>query len=405
MKIIGLMSGTSVDGIDAVIVDIQNGVEDHDAVRVDVLQFATYPYPDGARERILEISAPGVGSVEKICHLNAYLGELFAQAAIRIAGEAGIPLTSIDAIGSHGQTIQHLPQPQDESGILVRSTLQIGEPSIIAERTGATTVADFRPRDMAAGGQGAPLAPYGHYLLFRHPIRTRIVTNIGGISNLTYLPADATPDQVIAFDTGPGNMLIDGLMREISGGTRMYDENGDDAAQGTCDADLLRWLMTHSYFTCKPPKSTGREAFGAAYLRQIQEEAGSRGINNADVLRTLTEYTAESIVYSFKTFLPNMRDTLETQAIDLLFCGGGVRNQTLMSALQQRLSPAVVASVEQVGVSSDALEAVIFALLARETLAGHPANLPGVTGAMHPVILGKIIPGRSFRSLGGVSQT
>ncbi|GAK53460.1 anhydro-N-acetylmuramic acid kinase [Candidatus Moduliflexus flocculans] len=405
MKIIGLMSGTSVDGIDAVIVDIQNGVEDHDAVRVNVLQFATYPYPDGVRERILEISAPGAGSVEKICHLNAYLGELFAQAAIRIAREAGVELASIDAIGSHGQTIQHLPQPQDESGILVRSTLQIGEPSIIAERTGVTTVADFRPRDMAAGGQGAPLAPYGHYLLFRHPTRTRIVTNIGGISNLTYLPAGATPDQVIAFDTGPGNMLIDGLMREISGGTRVYDENGDDAAQGTCDADLLRSLMTHPYFTSKPPKSTGREEFGAAYLRQIHKEAGSCGINNADLLRTLTEYTAESIVYSFKTFLPNMRDMLETQTIDLLFCGGGVRNQTLMRAVQQRVQPLSIASVEQVGVSSDALEAIVFALFARETLAGRPANLPNVTGSAHPVILGKIIPGRSFRSLGGVSQT
>lgn len=401
MKIIGLMSGTSVDGIDAVIVDIQSGAEETDAVRVEVLQFATYPYPDGVRERILEISTPGAGSVEKICHLNAYLGELFAHAAIRVAHAANIPLTSIDAIGSHGQTIHHLPQPQDEQGMFVRSTLQIGEPSIIAERTGVTTVADFRPRDMAAGGQGAPLAPYGHYLLFRHPTRTRIVTNIGGISNLTYLPAGAAPEQIIAFDTGPGNMLIDGLMRELSGGMRSYDEDGREAAHGTCDANFLSWLMTHPYFSRRPPKSTGREAFGAAYLRQIQEEAGSRGINRVDLLRTLTEYTAESIVYSFEAFLPQMRDMLERQAVDLLFCGGGVRNQTLRAALQQRLAPTVAAPVEQVGVSSDALEAVIFALLARETLAGRPANLPSVTGAAHPAILGKIVPGRSFSSLGG----
>ena len=397
MKIIGLMSGTSLDGIDAVIVDIQNSIEENGAVRIDVLQFATYPYPDGVRERILEISTPGAGSVEKICHLNAYLGELFAQAAIRVAREAGVTLASIDAIGSHGQTIHHLPQPQDEQGISVRSTLQIGEPSIIAERTGVTTVADFRPRDMAAGGQGAPLAPYGHYLLFRHPTRTRIVTNIGGISNLTYLPAGATPEQVIAFDTGPGNMLIDGLIREFSGGRRSYDADGREAAQGRCNAEFLAWLMTHPYFSRKPPKSTGRETFGAAYLRRIQEEAGSRGITNADLLRTLTEYTAESIVYSFTAFLPQMRDLLERQAVDLLFCGGGVRNQTLMAALRQRLAPSLVASVEQVGVSSDALEAVIFALFARETLAGRPANLPGVTGAAHPVVLGKIVPGRSFR--------
>ncbi len=406
MNIIGLMSGTSVDGIDAVIVDIRNGIGETDAVRADVLQFATYPYPEGVRERILDISTPGAGSVEKICRLNAYLGELFAQAALNIVNEAGMTLTSIDAVGSHGQTIHHLPQPQDEQGISVRSTLQIGEPSIIAERTGITTVADFRPRDMAAGGQGAPLAPYGHYLLFRHPTRARIVTNIGGISNLTYLPADATPDQVIAFDTGPGNMLIDDLMREFSEGKRAYDKDGREAAQGICDAELLEWLMMYPYFSRKPPKSTGREMFGREYLLRIREEAYLRGIADADLLRTITEYTAESIVQSFKAFLPGIQDQLAGEegaaALDLLFCGGGVRNHTLMQALQQRVLPASIASVEQVGVSSDALEAVIFALFARETLTGRPANLPGVTGAAHPVILGKIVPGRSFRSLGGI---
>ena len=216
------MSGTSVDGIDAAVIDILNGMDADAAARVSVLKFATYPYPDGARERILACSAPGGGSVERICHLNAYLGELFAQAALNIAAEAGVSLDDIAFIGSHGQTIHHLPQPRDEQGIAVRSTLQIGEPSIIAERTGVTTVADFRPRDMAAGGEGAPLAPFGHYLLFRHPSRARVITNIGGISNVTFLPANAAPEQVIAFDTGPGNMLIDGLMREFSGGADDY---------------------------------------------------------------------------------------------------------------------------------------------------------------------------------------
>ena len=393
MNAIGLMSGTSVDGIDAAVIDILNGMDADAAARVSVLKFATYPYPDGARERILACSAPGGGSVERICHLNAYLGELFAQAALNIAAEAGVALADIAFIGSHGQTIHHLPQPRDEQGISVRSTLQIGEPSIIAERTGVTTVADFRPRDMAAGGEGAPLAPFGHYLLFRHPSRARVITNIGGISNVTFLPANAAPEQVIAFDTGPGNMLIDGLMREFSGGARAYDRDGAEAARGDCHAELLAQLMAHPYFSRKPPKSTGREMFGQAFLRQMRAEAARRGISERDLLRTATEFTAESIAQSIRA-LPGM--PVAASDLDLLFCGGGVRNQTLMQAMQARLRPYSISAVDALGISSDALEAVIFALLARETLAGRPANLPSVTGAAHPAILGKIVPGNRF---------
>ena len=394
------MSGTSVDGIDAVVIDILNGMDASDAIRVKVLKFATYPYPDGARERILACSAPGGGSVDIICHLNAYLGELFAQAALAIAAEAGVSCDEIAFIGSHGQTIHHLPQPRDERGVSVRSTLQIGEPSIIAERTGVTTVADFRPRDMAAGGEGAPLAPFGHYLLFRHPSRARVITNIGGISNVTFLPANARPEQVIAFDTGPGNMLIDGLMREFSGGTRLYDRDGAEAALGACDAEFLAQLMMLPYFSRKPPKSTGREMFGLAFLRRINENAERRGLSERDLLRTVTEFTAESIAQSIRTLLQGAQEFLmTTTGIDLLFCGGGVRNQTLMQAIRTRLRPLLITAVDELGISGDALEAVIFALLARETLAGRPANLPGVTGAAHPAVLGKIVPGKRLRGI------
>ena len=401
MKAIGLISGTSVDGIDAAVVDIFDEKQNNNNISVDVLEFMTYPYPDGIRERILEVSLPGGGSVEKICHLNALIGELFAHSAIRIAEKAEVKLCDVEVIGSHGQTIHHLPCPYDEHGFSVTSTLQLGEPSIIAERTGVTTVADFRPRDMAAGGEGAPFAPYAHYRLFCHPLKTRIITNIGGISNLTYIPPGASPEQVIAFDTGPGNMIIDQLIVQMTHGTETYDSGGHRAASGKCHAGFLAWLMEHPYLKRQPPKSTGREEFGQEFVARLCEERTRQGVADTDLIRTVTEYTAETIVKSFQEFLPifqqqwsSMNDTL-----DIVFCGGGVRNPVLMNLLQERLKPLPIAPVEKFHLSSDALEAVTFALLARETLLGKPSNLPTVTGAAHPVILGKIIPGNRFKGI------
>jgi anhydro-N-acetylmuramic acid kinase len=394
MKAIGLISGTSIDGIDAVIVDIFDELEQTDNIQLHVLGFATYPYPDGVRERILEASVPGGGSVEKICHLNAYIGELFARAAIRIADETGISLQDIDVIGSHGQTIQHLPNPKDEQGIGVTSTLQIGEPSIIAERTGVTTVADFRPRDMAAGGQGAPFAPYAHYRLFRHPTKHRVIINIGGISNLTYIPPGASTDQVIAFDTGPGNMILDRLANQMTDGAMTYDLDGKLAAQGTCQRALLSWLMSHPYLERKPPKSTGREEFGEHFVARLREKSQASGIAEQDVLTTATAFTAEAILHSYAAFLPAAQCI--QQNTELIFCGGGVKNHTLMTLLQKCFAPIRVSTVEKLNISSDALEAMTFALLARETLLGRPSNLPSVTGATHPVVLGKIIPGSRY---------
>ena len=397
MKAIGLISGTSVDGIDAVIVDISEEMSNNDMVHLEVLGFAMYPYPDGVRERILAISVPGHGSVEQICHLNAYLGELFARAAVQIAAETGISLQDIEVIGSHGQTIQHLPRPTNEYDITVNSTLQIGEASIIAERTGITTVADFRPRDLAAGGQGAPFAPYAHYLLFRHPTKQRMITNIGGISNLTYIPAGASAEQVIAFDTGPGNMILDQLVTQFTGGAMTYDHDGKLAAQGQCQRDLLSWMMTHPYLERKPPKSTGREEFGEPYVSRLYEQSRALGISENDLLATATVFTAETIVHSYAAFLPSEKWTQKN--LDLIFCGGGVKNQTLMTLLQQRFAPIPISTVEQLQISSDALEAITFALLARATMLGRPSNLPSVTGARRPVVLGKIVPGSRFRGV------
>ncbi len=389
MNIIGLISGTSLDGIDAVIVDIPDETTNI-SINMKVLAFATYPYPDGLRERLIEISSPGSGSVDRICHLNAYVGELFAQAACRIAEEANLNLEQIDAIGSHGQTIHHMPQPIPEDNLAVTSTLQIGEPSIIAERTGVTTVADFRPRDMAVGGQGAPFAPYAHHALFQHPARDRIITNIGGISNITYLPAGGSPEDVMAFDTGPGNMILDVLTAKFSNGVQTYDADGQWAGRGTCSEALLEWMLSHPYFQRKPPKSTGREEFGAEFAQQLYERAQALGVDESDLLATAVMCTASSIAKSCTRWLPPGDAAMR----EMFCCGGGVKNRTLMTALQRECGVVPVEAVEALGVSSDALEAVTFALLARATLAGNPFYLLNVTGARQPVLLGKIVPGR-----------
>ena len=265
-RIIGLISGTSVDGVDAAFIEVH---DDALPMRVQVLAHATYPYPAPLREQLLAAAYPDSSSVDLICHLNAAVGEFFAEAAIAIAAAANAPMDTVDVIGSHGQTIHHIPTPSATPPRCV-STLQIGEPCIIAERTGVTTVADFRTRDMAAGGLGAPLAPYGHYQLFADPQRPKLAQNIGGIANVSVL---AGPDvmQTLAFDTGPGNMLIDEVARHASGGQRQYDAGGQLAAQGQTHAGLLAELLQHPFITQPPPKATGarslRQRAVAAYPR------------------------------------------------------------------------------------------------------------------------------------------
>src|SRR5579885_3582341 len=246
----GLMSGTSIDGIDAALVEIRG---QSPRLKIKLVSWLIEPFPKGFKERLLAVSHPSRSRVDEICRLNFEIGELFSGAVKKLCRKAKLPLSKLDLIGSHGQTICHLGQ---------KGTLQIGEPSIIAERTGVTVVADFRPRDIAAGGFGAPLAPYLHYLLFRHPKFNRAVHNIGGISNLTYIPKGAGPEDVIGFDTGPGNMLIDGLLREMTRNSIGYDHGGKIAERGIVSLNLLNELMAQPFILKKPPKTSGREEFG-----------------------------------------------------------------------------------------------------------------------------------------------
>jgi anhydro-N-acetylmuramic acid kinase len=291
MKVVGLMSGTSGDGVDAVLVDIRGSGHD---LRVRPLAFVSCAYPADLQQRVLSASARG--TVAEICHLNVVLGEWFARAALRVITQAGLDPSKIDLIGSHGQTIHHLPNEVDEPGIgAIRSTLQIAEPAVIAERTGITTVANFRPRDMAAGGQGAPLTPYVHYVLLRDRKRSRLIVNLGGIGNVTYLPAGKGLEAVLAFDTGPGNMVMDGLVRRLSKGRDTMDKNGRLAAKGKVAVGLLAKLLAHPYFKRTPPKSTGREEFGDAFVEQILAAQKAHRLKSADLLATCSLFTAITI--------------------------------------------------------------------------------------------------------------
>ena len=377
MRVVGLMSGTSADGVDAAVVEIDRG-------KVRLLAFEMFSYPAALRRRILGLCRPESARLDDICHYNFVLGEVFADAVIKLCSKSGISLDSIDLIGSHGQTIYH--QPGKRYGRrTVRSTLQIGEPSVIAQRTGITTVADFRPRDMTAGGEGAPLVPYADYVLFKHNRLSRAVQNIGGIANVTFLPGGCKQDSIIAFDTGPGNMVIDGIIRLITGGGKRYDAGGKMAARGTVDKRLLDELLRHPFFRRRPPKSTGREEFGADFAERIYRRAGRKGLADADIVATVTALTARSIAQAYRRFLKAMPD-------ELILCGGGSHNRTLVEMLHAELPDVKMLSTDDFGISVDAKEAVSFAILAWATIKGMTSNVPAATGAELPVILGKIVP-------------
>ncbi|MBI3607895.1 MAG: anhydro-N-acetylmuramic acid kinase [Nitrospirae bacterium] len=381
MRVIGLSSGTSVDGIDAALTDITGHGQ---RVRLRLLAYRTFAYPRGLRPRLLALQSGG--RTEELCHLNAYLGELFADAARRLAKSAGIPLRGITLIGSHGQTVAHRPVPIREGRHWVRSTLQIGEPSVIAERTGVLTVADFRPRDLAAGGQGAPLTPLIHHRCFSHSRRNRLVVNLGGIANVTWLPAGGSLDRLVAFDTGPGNMVIDGLMERITRGRRTMDRSGRTAAAGTVRTELLRSLLRHPYLRLPPPKTTGRELFGRPLIDRVWRRV-STSMPPRDLIATVTAFTASSIADAYDRFL-RRRGLVH----DVIVGGGGVYNSVLMKQLADAFEPVPVRSMAAYGIDPKAIEAMAFALLAYTTMQGEPNNVPQVTGARHPVILGKVIP-------------
>lgn len=381
--IIGLMSGTSVDGIDAAIVEITGHCLE---TEVDLIAFETFPFPSGVPQRILTLCHPDTGRVDDICEMNFYIGHLFAEAVKHILQKSGMPANDIDLIGSHGQTIHHLPKDTDRNVSRYPSTLQIGEPAVIAHETRIPTIADFRVTDMAAGGQGAPLVSYPDYLLFQDSVKTVGLLNIGGIANLTVLPANGTINSVCAADTGPGNMCIDAVITEITQGSERYDKAGRRAAQGTPYQPLIDEWLQHPFFHLPPPKTTGREMFGYTYAMECLAACRKHALSDNACIATLTELTVQTIANYIARFVA------EQNPIDTLYVsGGGVHNQTIMRRLGELLVGTAVESVGNSGISADAKEAIAFAILANETLHGNPGNLPSATGASVRKVLGKFV--------------
>ena len=381
-KVIGLMSGTSVDGVDAALVKIRgHGLE----TQVELLAFHPHPFEATVRDRIFDLFQPETSRVDEICQMNFLIGEVFADAALSVIYDAKLEVGEIDLIGSHGQTVYHLP-PQ--KGVqYVPSTLQLGEPAVIAYRTGIPTIANFRVADLAAGGQGAPLVPYVDFLLFRQTDRTVALQNIGGISNVTLIPAGAAGSDVLASDTGPGNMIIDSVMEILTDGEEKYDNAGQLAAQGSvCESLLEEWLQ-HPFISARPPKTTGREAFGRQFADQAIQQAQNQNLASADLVATLTAFTAQTIFDYYRRFL------FPHSSVDEIYIsGGGSHNLTLMQHLKTLFQPIPLLPIDSIGFSSDAKEAIAFAVLANEAVHGHPTNLPQVTGASQPMVLGTFSP-------------
>jgi len=354
MRVAGVMSGTSLDGIDVAIVEIAGR-------RMETVGFQSTPYSSAVRAAILAVSDTATETAA-ISRLNFQLGELYARAVVRAVRRFG----PVKLIGCHGQTIYH-------EG--AKNSLQIGEAAVIAERAGVPVVSNFRARDIAAGGEGAPLVPYVDYLLFRHPTRTRMALNIGGIANLTAIPAGAGAGDVVAFDTGPGNMVMDALARELG---QPYDRGGKIAASGRVNTALLDELLKDGYYRRKPPKSAGREQYGAAFVGRLKKT----GLPMADLMATATVLTAATIAVAARPFARS--------AADLIVSGGGVHNPQVMGHLAGFLPGIAISTSSDHGIDADAKEAVAFAVLAYETWRGRPANLPSATGARRAVVLGDI---------------
>ncbi len=379
-RIVGLMSGTSHDGVDAALVDVAGGGS---SLKVDVVRFECVPFARELRERI---SRARRAAAPELARLNFDLGEAFAEAALRVMSAAGAEPGDVHLIGSHGQTVFHDPPVPGRHGV----TLQIGEADVIARRTGVVTVSDFRTADVAAGGSGAPLIPVVDWLLFRSPGATRLMLNLGGVANVTRVTEDVS--ETVAFDTGPGNALSDEIVRIASGGERSCDGDGRLAWAGIASGDAADRFLEHPYFALEPPKSTGRETFGAEAARRLSElVCGTpeiEGLGDAelrDLLATAALVTARSVRESVERFAPGVSEVAVS--------GGGLHNAAIMRALDSAFSPVPVFGLERLGIDPDAKEAVGFAVLASETVMGVAGNLVAATGASEPVVLGKISPG------------
>jgi anhydro-N-acetylmuramic acid kinase len=375
---LGIMSGTSADGIDVALVRVGER-------KASLENFAAFPFPRGVQKEILKLGEGRPVTTAEISRLNFLLGDIFADAALAACRKLRVTPAEIDVIGSHGQTVYHQGTPAPFLGRRVASTLQIGEPSVIAARTGITTVGDFRPADIAAGGQGAPLVPFVDFLLYRHPRIGRVALNIGGIANVTVIPAGAKLKDVFAFDTGPGNMVIDALVRRFTRGRKGFDRNAEMAAKGKLLPGLLHTFLREKYFSKLPPKTAGREQYGERYLRALLSHREARRARAENLVRTATILTALSILDAFHHLIaPKVRIG------ELIVSGGGAHNPLVMAQLGCGLNGVRVRTADELGVPGDAKEAFAFAVLACETLRKRPANVPGATGAKKPVVLGKV---------------
>jgi anhydro-N-acetylmuramic acid kinase len=388
MLVIGMMSGTSADGIDVALSRISGAPP---KLSAKLLADHHIRFPARIRRSILNLANGLAISTTEISHLNFQLGEEFASAAIAACKKWRVPLSKVNLIGSHGQTIFHQGEPTRVKGVRrIASTLQIGEPSIIAERTGVDTIADFRPADIAAGGHGAPLVPFVDYLLFRDAKRGRVALNIGGIANVSVIPAAATPSKVFAFDTGPGNMLIDALVERMTRGRYRYDRDSNIACNGQTIPAMLETLLSDPYLRKNPPKTAGREEFGSKYAEKWIAWGKKHRAQPKDLVRTATVFTSLSIADAFRRFI-----FPRTRVHDLIVAGGGAKNPLLMAQLAAVLPGIQVSSSANWGVPTEAKEAFAFAILAYESFHDRPNNLPSATGARHPVVMGKRVQGHA----------
>jgi anhydro-N-acetylmuramic acid kinase len=375
----GVMSGTSLDGVDAVLVRLRGGPP---RVQWRIVAHQHAPYPSDLRARLLRVAEGEPVGAEEIACLHVALGEMYGAALLELFAAAQVEPAEVEAAGLSGQTIYHRSARESAAGGV---TFQIGAAAVTAERAGVRAVSDLRAADVAAGGEGAPLVPYADFLLFRDDREGRIVLNVGGVANLTAIPAGGATEDVIAFDTGPGNLVLDGVVREITGGRETFDDGGARAARGHVLDSLVDSALADPYFAMVPPKSTGRERFGAAYVRRWIEQGHALGASDDDLVASACALTAASVARAVNDFV---RPRFEVNS--LYVAGGGANNVALVQAIADRMEPIAVETTLALGLPAECREALCFAVLARETLRGRPGNLPQVTGASRRVVLGQV---------------
>ena len=385
-KVIGLMSGTSLDGIDAALVNINT---DNKGLDIELIDFMSFDYEKEFRQKILKTTDLNKSSVKDVAQLNIGLAEKFSEAVFSLLKKSELTPAEVDLIASHGQTIYH--NVEDKEGI---STLQVGSASFIAERTGITTVYNFRMRDLAAGGEGAPLVPYTDYLIYSSQNKNRVLQNIGGIANYSYLAADGEIDDVIGSDNGPGNMIIDNAVNILTNGRMDFDKDGKMAEKGDISKELLTEMMNHPFIKKQVPKSTGRADFGKEYAKKIIKKAKKMNLSKNDIISTVTSFTALAIIDSYQKYLPSNID-------EIIIGGGGSYNPYLLNKIKEYKDEKLRKDIkilrqEDLGYSSEAKEAMAFAILGYQTMKGKNNNVPGATGAKRKVVLGEIVPGDDF---------